>query len=66
MAEMSVFAEASFKVQFRTSLPTGDDDRNAREKEYDALLKRVQGAVHDGVAGSEAQGWEVVLVEDQN
>jgi hypothetical protein len=65
MAEMSVFAEASFKVQFRTSLPTEENDRSARQNEYAALLKQIQGAVHDGVTHTRAPGWEVVLVEDE-
>ena len=38
MAEMSVFAHASVKVQFRTQLPTEGEARLERQQEYARML----------------------------
>jgi hypothetical protein len=66
MPDQSVFARASFKVQFRTTLPTHSAERSERQHEYAALLNQVRTALRDGIAHSHTQGWEVVLIEDSS
>jgi hypothetical protein len=64
MAEMAPFTDATFKVQFRTALPTGDEDREAREGEHAALLNQIKEALHAAIDSSRTAGWEVALVEE--
>jgi hypothetical protein len=64
MAELAPYTDASFKVQFRTSLPTGDEARPQREEEHAALLNRIKAAVHAAIESSQTPGWEVALVEE--
>jgi hypothetical protein len=64
MAELAPFTDATFKVQFRTSLPTGEDTRQEREQEHAALLNQIKAAVHAAVESSQTPGWEVALVEE--
>lgn len=64
MAELAPYTDATFKVQFRTSLPTGEESRLEREQEHAALLNRIKAAVHAAIESSQAPGWEVALVEE--
>jgi hypothetical protein len=63
MAEMSVFANASVKVQFRTSLPTEGQARLERQQEYAELLKQLRTAFRKGLAECQVDGWEAVVVD---
>jgi hypothetical protein len=64
MTELAPFTDATFKLQFRTSLPTGEDARQEREQEHAALLNRIKEAVHAAIDSSQTPGWEVALIEE--
>jgi hypothetical protein len=64
MAELAPYTDATFKLQFRTSLPTGEESRQEREQEHADLLSRIKAAVHAAIESSQEPGWEVVLVEE--
>jgi hypothetical protein len=65
VAEMSVFGNAAFKIQFKTSLPTNEGDRAARQSEYAAMLDHVRSAIQEAVGKvTEREGWQVVIVQE--
>jgi hypothetical protein len=64
MPELAPFTDATFKVQFRTSLPTGEADREVREQEHAALLNHIKEALHTAIESEQTPGWEVALVEE--
>jgi hypothetical protein len=63
MSEMAVFAQASVKVQFRTSLPAEGEERLERQREFAALLGQLREVAKAGMAQSQLPGWEVVVIE---
>ena len=63
MAEMSVFAHASVKVQFRTELPTEGEARLERQREYAQMLDHIRTAFRKALAECQIDGWEAVVVD---
>ena len=63
MSESTVFARASVKIQFRTSLPAEGDARLERQREFAAILEQLRKMVKQGMAQSQLPGWEVVVIE---
>jgi len=63
MAEMSVFANVTVKIQFRTSLPTEGEPRIERQREYADLLNQIRSGVRPAVENCKLEGWEVLVVE---
>ena len=65
MGEMSVFGNATFKIQFKTSLSTNEEDRVARQSEYAAMLDQVRATIQEAVGKATArEGWQVVIVQE--
>jgi hypothetical protein len=63
MSEFNVFARANVTLQFRTSLPAGEEDRLDRQREFAEMLKQLRDVVKEGLKECERPGWEVVVLE---
>jgi hypothetical protein len=63
MAEKTIFAHASVKVQFRTELPTQGEARLERQKEYAEMLNHIRTAFRKALAECPIEGWEAVVVD---
>ena len=50
-------------LQFRTSLPAGEEDRLDRQREFAEMLKQLRDVVKEGLKECERPGWEVVVLE---
>jgi len=63
MSDIKVFAQASLKLQFRTTLPTDGDHRLERQREFAELLNQLRSRIKAEVAHCRLPGWEVVVTE---
>jgi hypothetical protein len=63
MSEFTVFARANVTLQFRTSLPAGEEDRLERQREFSELLHQLRELIKEGLKDCQRPGWDVVVLE---